>query len=82
MGGRMQRFEALVDAEFAAADVGRGWMSDLQKICGLGVHGLRRAARVMRNSWAGCGPAAPHLIEQRCNEACLPAWHGRQSAGL
>ena len=73
MGGRMQRFEALVDAEFAAADVGRGWMSELQKICGLGVHGLRRAARVMKSRWAGCGPAAPHLTEQWCNEACLPA---------
>jgi hypothetical protein len=28
----MQRFEALVDAEFAAAGVGRGWMSEVQKI--------------------------------------------------
>ncbi len=56
MGGRMQRFEALVDAEFAAADVGRGWMSELQKICGLGVHGLRRAARVMKEEVGGLRP--------------------------
>ena len=67
----MQRFEALVDADFAAADVGRGWLSELQKLCGLGVHGLRRAARVMKNRWAGYGPAAP------LKHACLPGTVGR-----
>jgi hypothetical protein len=30
-GGRMEGFEALVDAAFAAAGVGRGWMAELEK---------------------------------------------------
>ena len=67
----MERFEALVDAEFAAAGVGRGWMAELEKVCGMAVHGLRRAARVMSNKWAGGGPATSHIIEQCCYEACL-----------
>ena len=70
-GGKMEGFEALVDAEFAAAGVGRGWMAELEKVCGMAVHGLRRAARVMSNRWAGCGPATSHIIEQCCYEACL-----------
>ena len=78
----MQRFEALVDAEFAAADVGRGWMSEFQNICGLGVHGLRRAARVRSNRWVGCGPATSHIIEQCCYEACLAQSAERRALNL
>jgi hypothetical protein len=31
-GGRMEGFEALVDAAFAAAGVGRGWMAELENM--------------------------------------------------
>ena len=57
-------------------------MAELQKVCGMAVHGLRRAARVRSDRWVGCGPAASHIIEQCCYEACLAQSAERRALNL